>query len=515
MPKPFELPPPGLAMSDGTLRSWTANPPPKRLRGFTTGSPVDAGLRFNVEPTGSISFSHALRAKRADGSTKWREINLGRYPTEQSLAGARSWIQKLARANGKGLLEGDLAELAHQIDLARGKAAAPRATVVGKTFREVAEEWIQRRDTARRPWSQATRRYTLRNLKHDAYPSLGDLPILEVTQTACSDILLASASRSAVGAKKTRTTLRQVFAFAQERGYLTDENGVLRASPVAALTKETHNIEDEDECDRALTHEEIPIFWHALSAKRPAGGRNDHMDERSQIGLKLILLLGCRPGELLKAEVRELSGLDGPETLWTIPPEHQKLPKREWTRRGPNLVPLPPTAVRLFRRLLEIGNHSRHVFASNTKSGRMNDNSLYQAMSRTFGGAGARGRQAFCVLPGDPDPNSRNGRDVPTPHDLRRTLATRAPDLGIDDDVIDRCLNHTPGKVKRTYLRNVSAYLARKRAALTTWGAHVGGLVGEPEGKNAPRLLADPVAGWSAASATASRIANVAAQRAP
>ena len=39
-----------------------------------------------------------------------------------------------------------------------------------------------------------------------------------------------------------------------------------------------------------------------------------------------------------------------------------------------------------------------------------------------------------------------------TPHDLRRSGATIMGDLGINSDVIDKCLNHTEeNKMKRTY----------------------------------------------------------------
>ena len=41
-----------------------------------------------------------------------------------------------------------------------------------------------------------------------------------------------------------------------------------------------------------------------------------------------------------------------------------------------------------------------------------------------------------------------------TPHDLRRSGATIMGDLGINSDVIDKCLNHTEeNKMKRIYQR--------------------------------------------------------------
>ena len=42
-----------------------------------------------------------------------------------------------------------------------------------------------------------------------------------------------------------------------------------------------------------------------------------------------------------------------------------------------------------------------------------------------------------------------------TPHDLRRSGATLMSRLGIDGDVIERCLNHVePNRIKRIYQRD-------------------------------------------------------------
>ncbi len=42
-----------------------------------------------------------------------------------------------------------------------------------------------------------------------------------------------------------------------------------------------------------------------------------------------------------------------------------------------------------------------------------------------------------------------------TPHDLRRTGASKMADLGVLPDVIDRCLNHMEqNRIRRTYLRH-------------------------------------------------------------
>ena len=59
-------------------------------------------------------------------------------------------------------------------------------------------------------------------------------------------------------------------------------------------------------------------------------------------------------------------------------------------------------------------------------------------------------------------------------HDLRRTVATRMADLGIEPHVIEAVLNHVSGtKAGVAGVYNRSLYAAEKRAALKVWADHV------------------------------------------
>jgi integrase len=54
-------------------------------------------------------------------------------------------------------------------------------------------------------------------------------------------------------------------------------------------------------------------------------------------------------------------------------------------------------------------------------------------------------------------------KDKVTPHDLRRTFATRAAEMGIGEDAIDRVLNHK----KRTIVKVYNRYLYRAEDKMT------------------------------------------------
>jgi integrase len=65
-------------------------------------------------------------------------------------------------------------------------------------------------------------------------------------------------------------------------------------------------------------------------------------------------------------------------------------------------------------------------------------------------------------------------------HDLRRTVATRIADLGIEPHVIEEILGHVGwhrAGVAGTY--NRASYDRAKRAALSLWADHLMEIVGE------------------------------------
>jgi integrase len=66
-----------------------------------------------------------------------------------------------------------------------------------------------------------------------------------------------------------------------------------------------------------------------------------------------------------------------------------------------------------------------------------------------------------------------------SPHDLRRTCATRLGRLEIPGHIIDRILNHAlKGETNRVY--NRYTYLKEQREALNAWGDYLIDIVNVP-----------------------------------
>jgi len=71
-------------------------------------------------------------------------------------------------------------------------------------------------------------------------------------------------------------------------------------------------------------------------------------------------------------------------------------------------------------------------------------------------------------------------------HDLRRTLRSGLPPLGVPENVCELVLGHTKKGIVAKYDHH--KYRAEKRAALDRWAAHVNGL-GKPPGAGNVRDL--------------------------
>jgi len=128
--------------------------------------------------------------------------------------------------------------------------------------------------------------------------------------------------------------------------------------------------------------------------------------------LRFVLLTACRVGEARGAEADQV-GSDG---VWII----------ATTKSGrPHRLPLTRTAAALLAEGWELRSPE----------------ALYQVLHRTVPGL--------------------------NPHDLRRTAATRMRELGVSGDVVGAILNHSPGKLQRTY--QLPNMVPEMRAALVKW----------------------------------------------
>ncbi|HEX8909182.1 MAG TPA: tyrosine-type recombinase/integrase [Anaeromyxobacteraceae bacterium] len=412
------------------------------------------GLCLRITKVGKDGRSGGSKVFRWYVTSLGRVITIGRWsktsrPGYVTLAEARTWLERLKEAHKAGTLEEVLAEL-EATRPARGRAAreaTAAAEVAPLTVKLLAADFMKHIERRRK------RPEPVRSvLDADLLPALGDRPVASITPLDVRHVVDAVVARgAATHAGKVLAIARQLFRFAQGRSDVA-------SNPAEPLDADALGVVNNI-CDRYLLPDEIGAFWQALDKVKG-------MTPTVRIALRLLLLLGVRSGELLQAEWSEV---DFDAATWTVPVEHQKLTRKQEREARPFVVPLAPAALELFRQLeaaaKSIGG-SRYVLASFHGAGApLTEKSLNHAMRRLFTGE---------------TPALKFEGERPTPHDLRRTMRTYLGDkLGVPPHVAERCLNHSLGRIAKTY--DQGDYLAERRAALEKWSAYVERLVAPAE----------------------------------
>ena len=308
-----------------------------------------------------------------------------------------------------------------------------------------------------------------RSFTRDVFPLIGDVAAADVTKAHIQEIVDTVKARATAKndmvrtAKKTLSDLRQMFGFAMDRDYI-------EADPTARIKKA--RIGADAERDRVLSDPELM----ELLRKLPRAG----MAEPSQIALLLHLATIARMGEVLSARWADI---DLTNRSWVLPETKNGRRHEIW---------LSDFTVNLLERLRQSTGLTAWLFpASHTKPGELEfaDHVCVKTVTkqvtdrqRTGSPMSGRTKQVDAlVLAGG----------YWTPHDLRRTGATRMAKLGVLGDVIEKCLNHTePSKIRRIYQRE--QYTGPMRDAWRVWGEHLELLQAQSRGeaKNVVRLHA-------------------------
>jgi integrase len=210
--------------------------------------------------------------------------------------------------------------------------------------------------------------------------------------------------RGPVGANRLLSILRTALRFAVNAGYLI-------SSPIEGLTPDLVG-GTETTRERVLSDEEICELWQAES---------QHLTL-----LRFLLLTGQRIGEAQRATWSHVS-----KDRWHIPAEHSKNHRAHWVALSRQTLAL--LGAQAQRRVL--------VFGTATDTG-------VQAWLRRW-----------C--------ERKKISPAFTPHDLRRTFATRVNSLGVMPHIVEKILNHTMQGVMAVY--NRAEYETERADAMQRW----------------------------------------------
>jgi len=406
------------------------------------------GLYVSLTTAGVATFSFKFTdPKTGKQRTGW----LGVFnPETFTVEDARSKVYGLKGMGGDALAE-----------TFRDRKA--RQAKRGKTVDEIIEDRIDWMKTAvRKPDGEMRPRIesweaVASHLRRFISPRLGKNLATDVTKhdiaELSNDIVAGKLGvPSIANARHMRRAASGLFNWAAEAGrdYVT-------ANPCVNLPK----LDPEHPRTRVLTEDEIRAFWHGLD-------RDDlPWDRKTRLALKFELATMLRSNELLGAQRSELFDLDSENPRFDVPLKRVK--KRRVIQQ-----PLSDLAVEIIREALEDGKE--HVFASP-----LGDQPLHRkAMATALRGTRRKDKvktPGICQL---------LGLQPFTPHDLRRTAATLAGDLGFDDAWIAKCLDHAatkkaeqaPSVTGKVYVH--SKRMKEKRAVLDGVAAELRRIIGQP-----------------------------------
>jgi integrase len=379
-----------------------------------------AGLSFRVTAAGVRSWCFRFRdpVKGTDGRK-----TIGRYP-DISLSDARDAANKLRSDVSKGVNPTE-------------QKRQDRNDADTKTFQALSDRYLE--EHARRFKRSAAA--DDRNLRLHILPKWAKRRFDQIKRADVIELAEGMVKAgTAVQANRVQALISTIFSFAVDAS-------LIEANPCSRLRKRG----SENRKTRTLGDDELNQFW-SRSTLPP-------VTRRVGLALRLALLTACRTVEVAGIKRDELYDLDAAgKAGWLLPASRSKNGRAHF-------VPLSELARATIKSAFElIADDDEWIFPSPIKNGGpITAHSLTIAMGRMAGKIEGRANTTWVA-------------DPPSPHDLRRTVATRLAQLGVPAEDVAAVLNHVRSDVTgRHYDQYQRA--AEKRRALNMWAEVVRDLV--------------------------------------
>ena len=382
------------------------------------------GLWIRVLPKskgGAINFYYRFQINE-----KERRYNCGTYP-ETTLAQARE-----KRNIARNMVKSGIDPVTQEENARIARSAAQVMESMEKNVIELMQDW-------KRVYLSAHRKdggETVENaIKRDVLPIIGNMKAKDVRLPhivqVIDHILERGARRTA---NQTLSLMRQMFRHGMGRG-IVDTDPTLALSKKQAGGKETPS-------DRNLSLDEISQLHQKLETSG--------LQTKLKAAIWLLLATGARVGELAKAEWVHI---DKENKTWLIPAANSK-------NGRPHLIHLSAFAQKQLAILQDIQSSS-FLVAGRDKESHISEKTISKAVRdriRTVALKKRSPKVGTLLLPGGEW----------SPHDLRRTMASRMGDIGVEPHVIERCLNHVQQGIIGVYQRQ--EYLNERKSAFEKWG---------------------------------------------
>jgi len=353
---------------------------------------------------------------------KRRTLALGVYPTV-TLSEART-----KREEAKKLIAKGIDPVQYKRD-----AKALQMDEATNSFESVSREWFTKN---RHTWTEGHAGSILRRLEANVFPWLGPKPISAINAPDLLSTLRRIEDRGAVEtAHRIKQTCGQIFRYAIATGRAErDPSADLKGALKPARSRHMAAITDPKQAGELL---------------RAIAGYQGHIITRS--ALKLAPLTFVRPGELRKAEWREI---DLEKSEWRIPAEKMK-------SRTMHIVPLAKQTRAVLKEIRPLTGRSKYVFPSLRTGLRPMSNNTVLAALRRMG----------------------YGKDEMTGHGFRAMASTILHEQGWPSDVIERQLAHA----ERNSIKaadNHAQHLPERRKMMQHWADYLDQIKNSDNKKN-------------------------------
>jgi integrase len=396
-------------LEDKQIRTWIKN-----------------NIRFEAKSDGNGLY---LRYRETDKSPIWflrfkvakieQRLIIGRYPDMTlSMARKESAIHRVEIQKGNNPAD-------TKRETKRATAAKAIAEQSAQTMSELVDEYF-RRNVDGKLKSAHNRRLSI-----DKYliPAIGKLKIEAVEPRHIAAMLETIAETAPTTANDILSWSKQIFNYAIKRQIIKN-NPAFAFDASDAGGREKHRT-------RYLTYEELEKLFKAMRESK-------RFSRHHYLAVKLLLLLGCRKGELLKAK---RSDFDLAKAVWHMSPDNKT--------ESPIDIPLTASAMELINELMKYWiDGNEYLFPArgvrSAKRGHVDEGYLNKPMKNW-------------VLP------LMDNVDNFTLHDFRATMKTHlcSKALGVDRFVAERCLNHKIPGMDGVYDRG--DYFEERKGALGLW----------------------------------------------
>ena len=364
------------------------------------------GLALRVKPNGSklwiFNYTRPTTRKRTN-------LSLGVYPA-LTLLNAR----KIAQENREILSQG--------IDPKLFKDQQRQETIEAteNTLFNVASRWFE----IKKPTiTKATGEDCWRSLANHIFPSLGQLPIADITAPIVITVLkpLEQSGRLDM-TKRVCQRLNEVMTFAVN-------TGAVHANPLTGIRSAFHKATKTH--NPTLSPEELPEFMSLLS-KAP-------VKVTTRLLIEFQLHTMTRPSEASGAKWSEF---DIPEKVWTIPASRMKM-------RKDHRIPLTNQTIQLLEELKVFNKAYEFVFAGRDPRKPMSSETVNTALKKRMG-----------------------LQNRITSHGMRALASTTLNEENFESDLIESALSHIDkNEVRAAY--NRSDFLDRRRPMMEWWSNHI------------------------------------------